>query len=296
MSLKRAIKAHGFKDFLQMGFAVATSKKIIPPSKPKNEDLRRVKVAEAALIGQDLVQEFEIFCELGKIVSGASQCMINILDGKNQFTIGGSGLPVDPLLPIPQKMTVCQFALLSPEPLIISDLSADERFANSIITKPPINGAAYAGFPLNTPDGVIIGTFCTFHAKATELTIEQTRMMCQIAKAISDHILYRIEGANFTASRVSAMLNQFKLIVPEGTVEELISFLDFCAYGTTSPENLVSLQRDGIISKAKDSWMLSQNGSDLKAKLGLTNAAYRGHQSSSTAHKNQFDDLLNEMD
>ena len=42
--------------------------------------------------------------------------------------------------------------------------------------------------------------------------------------------------------------------------------------------------------------MLSQNGSDLKAKLGLTNAAYRGHQSSSTAHKNQFDDLLNEMD
>ena len=296
MSLKRAIKAHGFKDFLQMGFAIATSKKIIPPSNPKNENLRRIKVAEAAIIGQNLAQEFEIFCELGRMVSGASQCMVNILDGENQFTIGGSGLSVDPLLPIPQKMTVCQFALLSPEPFIVSDLSADERFGNSIITKPPINGAAYAGFPLNTPDGVILGTFCVFHEEATDLTVEQTRIMCQIAKAISDHILYRIEGANFTASRVSAMLNNFKLIVPEGTVEELISFLDFCAYGTTSPDNLISLQRDGIITKAKDCWMLSQNGSDLKAKLGLTNSAYRGHQSSSTAHKNQLDDLLNEMD
>jgi len=296
LSLKRAIKAHGFKDFLQMGFAIATSKKIIPPSNPKNENLRRIKVAEAAIIGQNLAQEFEIFCELGRMVSGASQCMVNILDGENQFTIGGSGLSVDPLLPIPQKMTVCQFALLSPEPFIVSDLSADERFGNSIITKPPINGAAYAGFPLNTPDGVILGTFCVFHEEATDLTVEQTRIMCQIAKAISDHILYRIEGANFTASRVSAMLNNFKLIVPEGTVEELISFLDFCAYGTTSPDNLISLQRDGIITKAKDCWMLSQNGSDLKAKLGLTNSAYRGHQSSSTAHKNQLDDLLNEMD
>ncbi len=296
MSLKRAIKAHGFKDFLQMGFAIATSKKIIPPSNPKNENLRRIKVAESAIIGQNLAQEFEIFCELGRMVSGASQCMVNILDGENQFTIGGSGLSVDPLLPIPQKMTVCQFALLSPEPFIVSDLSADERFGNSIITKPPINGAAYAGFPLNTPDGVILGTFCVFHEEATDLTVEQTRIMCQIAKAISDHILYRIEGANFTASRVSAMLNNFKLIVPEGTVEELISFLDFCAYGTTSPDNLISLQRDGIITKAKDCWMLSQNGSDLKAKLGLTNSAYRGHQSSSTAHKNQLDDLLNEMD
>ena len=38
-----------------MGFSVATSKKIIPPSKPKNEDLRRTKVFEAALIGQESI-------------------------------------------------------------------------------------------------------------------------------------------------------------------------------------------------------------------------------------------------
>ncbi len=278
-----------------MGFAVATSKKIISPPKPKNEDLRRTKVAETALIGQDLAQEFEIFCELGKMVSGASQCMVNILDGENQFTIGGIGLPVDPLLPIPQNMTMCQFALASPTPFIVDDLSADERFADTILTKPPIDGAAYAGFPLNTPDGVVLGTFCVFHSKATKLADEQIRIMCQIAKAISDHILYRVQGANFTASRVSTMLNQFKLIVPEGTIEELISFLDFCAYGTTSRENLIALQRDGIISKVSDRWMLSQNGSDLKARLGLTNAGYRGHQSTPSALTSQFDDLLNEM-
>ena len=296
MSLRRAVKAHGFKDFMRMGFAVATSQKITPPPSPKNEDLRRAKVAEAAVIGQDLTQEFEIFCELGKMITDASQCMVNILDGENQFTIGGAGLPIDPLLPIPQKMSMCQFALSSPEPFIISNLLADERFANSVITKPPINGAAYAGFPLNTPDGVALGTLCIFHAEPTELTDEQIRIMRQLAKAVSDHIIFRIQGANFTASRISAMLGQFQIIAPEGTIAELVAFLDFCAYGTTSPEQLSALQRDGVITKTNETWMLSQDGSELKAKLGLANAGYRGHTANAMTSGNQLDDLLGEME
>lgn len=278
-----------------MGYAIATSKKMPPPPQPKNEELRRAKVAEAAIIGQNLTQEFEIFCEVGKMITGAENCMVNILDGENQFTIGGVGLPLDPLMPIPQKMSMCQFALASPEPFIIPDLSADDRFANSIITKPPINGAAYAGFPLNTTDGVVLGTFCVFHAKPAQLSDEQIRMMCQLAKAVSDHIIFRIQGANFTASRVSAMLGQFKIICPEGTIEELTGFLDFCAYGTTSPDMLAILERDDMVVKTGEVWMLSQGGSDLKAKLNLSNAGYRGHQSSRATGGNQFDDLLSEL-
>ena len=76
-----------------------------------------------------------------KLITGVNIAMINILDGKNQFTIGGSGVPVDPLLAMPQKMSFCQYALLSPEPLIIPDLSKDNRFAGSHFTKPPTNAA-----------------------------------------------------------------------------------------------------------------------------------------------------------
>ena len=153
MSLRRIIKTFGFKDFVQMGVAAATSRKMAKPAVPGNEALRRVKVAETGIIGQDLSSQFEIFGEMVKLVTGADFSMVNILDGKNQFTIGGSGIPIDPLMAMPQKMSICEYALTSPEPFIVADLSDDERFAGSMMTKPPMNASAYAGFPLNTPEG-----------------------------------------------------------------------------------------------------------------------------------------------
>ena len=88
MSLRRAIKALGFRDFVKMGFAVATAKKITVPPSPKNESQRRNKVNEVAIIGRDFSQQFEIFPEMVKMVVGVDIAMINILDGKNQFIVG----------------------------------------------------------------------------------------------------------------------------------------------------------------------------------------------------------------
>ncbi len=139
MSLRRIIKNFGFKDFVQMGVAAATSRKMAKPVVPRNEALRRVKVAETGIIGQDLSSQFEIFGEMVKLVTGADFSMINILDGKNQFTVGGCGIPVDPLMAMPQDISICQYALASPEPFIIADLSEDERFAGIMMTKPPMS-------------------------------------------------------------------------------------------------------------------------------------------------------------
>ena len=70
-------------------------------------------MAETGIIGQDLSSQFEIFGEMVKLVTGADFSMVNILDGKNQFTIGGSGIPIDPLMAMPQKMSICEYALTS---------------------------------------------------------------------------------------------------------------------------------------------------------------------------------------
>ena len=64
MSLRRAIKALGFKDFVKMGFAVATAKKVNVARSPKNESQRRKKVNEVGVIGHDFSQQCEIFPEL----------------------------------------------------------------------------------------------------------------------------------------------------------------------------------------------------------------------------------------
>ena len=292
MSLKRAIKAIGFKDFMKMGFAVATAKKITVPPPPKNESQRQNKVNEVGVIGHDLSQQFEIFPEMVKMIAGVNIAMVNILDGKNQFTIGGSGLPVDPLLAMPQKMSVCQHALLSPEPLIIPDLAKDGRFAGSHLTKPPTNARFYAGFPLNTPEGFVLGTLCAVHQQPRNLTDEQERLMKQLAKAVTDQILMRSEQTKLTASHIAAMLGRFTRFAPRGTINELIGFLDFCALGTAPAETLTYLERDGIVSTTDGKITLTQDGNDLKNELKLAETGYLSNQSKTPSVGNELDDLL----
>ena len=170
MSLKRAVKAVGFKDFMKMGLALATSRKMAIAAPPKNEAQRCNKVIETNIIGRELSDQFEIFAEVAKMVTGAQTSLINILDGNDQFTIGGSGMTIDPLLAMPQKLSVCQFALSNIEPLIIGDFSKDERFSGTYITKPPISAKAYAGFPLITKEGFVLGTLCVFYHSPSQIS------------------------------------------------------------------------------------------------------------------------------
>tara|TARA_B100000575_G_scaffold158679_1_gene126733 strand:- start:120 stop:1010 length:891 start_codon:yes stop_codon:yes gene_type:complete len=296
MSLKRAVKAVGFKDFMKMGLALATSRKMAIASPPKNEVQRCNKVIETNIIGRELSSQFEIFAEVAKMITGAKLGMINILDGKDQFTIGGSGMTIDPLLAMPQKLSVCQFALSNPEPLIIPDLSEDERFSETHITKPPVSAKAYSGFPLVTKEGFVLGTLCVFYHSRSQISDEQIRLMKQLAKAVTDQIILRNEQANLNAEKIAAMLGRFLRFSPKGKIDELVGFLNFCANGAAPPEILTKLKKDNIVVKVDGCFVLSQDGNDLKDELGLAERGYLGNQPSEPSVGRRLDDLLSDLE
>ena len=296
MSLKRAVKAVGFKDFMKMGLALATSRKMAIAVPPKNEALRCNKVIETNIIGRELSDQFEIFAEVAKMVTGAQTSLINILDGNDQFTIGGSGMTIDPLLAMPQKLSVCQFALSNIEPLIIADFSKDERFSGTYITKPPISAKAYAGFPLITKEGFVLGTLCVFYHSPSQISDEQIRLMKQLAKAVTDQIILRNEQANLNAEKIAAMLGRFLRFAPKGKIDELVGFLNFCANGIAPPEILHKLKKDKIVAKVNGRFVLSQDGNDLKNELGLAERGFLGNQPSEPSVGRRLDDLLSDLE
>ena len=296
MSLKRAVKAVGFKDFMKMGLALATSRKMAIATPPKNEAQRCNKVIETNIIGRELSDQFEIFAEVAKMVTGAQASLINILDGNDQFTIGGSGMTIDPLLAMPQKLSVCQFALSNIEPLIIADFSKDERFSGTFITKPPISAKAYAGFPLITKEGFVLGTLCVFYHSPSQISDEQIRLMKQLAKAVTDQIILRNEQANLNAEKIAAMLGRFLRFAPKGKIDELVGFLNFCANGIAPPEILHKLKRDKIVAKVNGRFVLSQDGNDLKNELGLAERGFLGNQPSEPSVGRRLDDLLSDLE
>ena len=295
MSLRRAIKAEGLGNFLKLGYAMATSQKVAPAPKPENEALRAARVNDSGLIGRDVSRQFEIFAEIAKTILGCETGMVNLLDGACQYTIGAAGRGYDPLLGVPQELTFCQYTLLSPEPFIVPDTSLDERFADSALTKPPLNCAFYAGFPLNTPDGVVLGTLCGTHSTPLSPGDEQIRMMAKLATTAASQIQLMIEQSELTASRIGTMLAKFRQFAPDGTLDELMGFLDFCARGTAPAEVMEMLAGDSIIAEEAGSWRLTRDGTDLRATLGLAPETYRGSEQTTAPQGQGVDDLLGKL-
>ena len=56
------------------------------------------------------------------------------------------------------------------------------------------------------------------------------------------------------------------------------------------------LAREGVIAQRSDSWMLTQDGIDLKAELGLASEGYLGSQARQTAVGGGLDDLLAQVE
>ena len=296
MSLRRAIKAQGLGNVMKLGLAIATSAKVAPAPMPANEGLRVSRVNETGLIGRDVSAQFEIFTEVAKLIMQSDNAMLNLLDGVCQYTISGAGENFDPLLGVPQNMTFCQFALISPEPLLVPDANEDPRFAGTPLTKPPLNCRGYAGFPLNTADGVVLGTLCGTHPEPLSLTDAQIRLMRKLATTAAGQIQTMVEQSNLTASRVASMLGKFRQFAPDGTLDELTGFLDFCARGTSLPEIIGAMERDGIVTQTDDGWQLTRDGTDLRSALGLAPETYRGSEQNLAPTGGGLDDLLGKLE
>jgi signal transduction histidine kinase/ActR/RegA family two-component response regulator len=93
---------------------------------------------------------------------------------------------------IPRDTTICSFAVLSGDVLVVPDTRKDSRFACSPFA---VGGAIrfYAGAPLITHDGFNIGTLCLVDSKPrSELSAEQQATLSDLAAMVVDELELRV--------------------------------------------------------------------------------------------------------
>ena len=79
---------------------------------------------------------------------------------------------------------ICACAINAPSMMVVGDLKLDERFrANPFVADGP-QLRFYAGAPLITPDGHIIGTVCVFDDKPRELRPDQLQALSALARQV----------------------------------------------------------------------------------------------------------------
>jgi class 3 adenylate cyclase len=121
--------------------------------------------------------------------------IINILDRPDQHTLRSCGLPEAAPTPVPTKDLLCQFVLAHGDVLIIEDLRKDERTKNHPFVDPPTSMRFYAGAPLVSASGYIVGTLCVMAPEPKTLDPRAIDAL----RRLSDQAVRLLQGDNSRA-------------------------------------------------------------------------------------------------
>ena len=112
--------------------------------------------------------------------------LISLVDEKRQWFKSKLGFG---LSETPRDQSFCAYALHTPhEPLVVPDATADPRFADNPLVTAPDGVRFYAGVPLRSPGGHVVGTLCVLDRVPRQLTAEQLAKLNDLARQVSTRL------------------------------------------------------------------------------------------------------------
>jgi PAS domain S-box-containing protein len=102
---------------------------------------------------------------------------------------------------VSRSNTLCSFAVLTDEPLIIPDARRDDRFAGNPFVQGEPGVRFYAGAPLLSHDGFNLGTLCLLDSQPRDpLTPAQQATLVDLAAMVVDELELRLAAQNVAQS------------------------------------------------------------------------------------------------
>lgn len=127
-----------------------------PAASPPDEDERIAALAAYDILDTEPEEAFDRVVRLAAAVYDADLAYVAFLDGTHQWIKAAIGTMPQVL---PRKRSICNAIVSTGEPLIIGDLQTDPRMAGHPILG-HVDHRFYAGAPLKTPEGHVLGTVC----------------------------------------------------------------------------------------------------------------------------------------
>ena len=148
---------------------------------PDNESQRLAALAEYDILDSLPETAYDDITHLASELCGAPLAAVSLVDENRQWFKAAVGLDVTET---PRDIAFCAHALFGPEVLVIPDARTDARFAdNPLVTDNP-KFRFYAGAPLVTPGGEVLGTLCVIDHVSRDLSEEQSRSLTALARQV----------------------------------------------------------------------------------------------------------------
>ena len=155
------------------------------PGLPYNEPDRLRALASYEVVDTAAEHGFDALARLAAHVAGVPIGLVSLVDANRQWFKARYGLDVPET---PRQVSFCGHVVESGQPLVVDDARGDDRFADNPLVTDGVKVRFYAGWPLRTPDGFVLGTICAIGREPKTLNDEQRTMLSLLAGQVIDQL------------------------------------------------------------------------------------------------------------
>ncbi|MGB3615893.1 MAG: GAF domain-containing protein [Elainellaceae cyanobacterium] len=181
---------------------------------PTQEAARLEALREYKILDTPPEKGYDDVTALAAFICDAPIALITLVDGDRQWFKSKVGLDVDETS---RDVSFCAHAILSDETMVIQDALQDDRFTDNPFVTCVSGIRFYAGVPLMTPRGYLIGTLCVVDREPRELSDYQLKTLEALARQVVTQLeLQRV------SSQLAGALDKIRLM------EGLIPICSYC--------------------------------------------------------------------
>lgn len=200
-----------------------------------NEPARLLKLAEYQVLDTAPEPSFDALTALTAYVTGAKVALVSLVDATRVWFKSHHGSDVSEAT---RDTSFCTHVVSREVHLVVPDARLDPRFADYPQVVGPPHLRFYAGYPLRTADGFVLGSLCALDRQPRELTTQQLELMRRLAHLVVDELEMRRQGLQLR-TRQHALQSDLRHTSDEAARLHSILSSASLAIVETSPEGVI---------------------------------------------------------
>lgn len=170
------------------------------PGIASNETARLEALESYDVLDTDTEAAFDGLTELAAGILGVPIALVSLVDEKRQWFKSRHGLGATET---PRDVSFCGHVVAEAAPLVVLDAFADARFVDNPLVMGEPRVRFYAGMPLRTPDGFVLGTLCAIDHEPRSPTPQQLHMLALLAGQVVDQLEARRKRRELAAKHAA---------------------------------------------------------------------------------------------